>query len=237
MMDLLHDNNLYQSPGMFRNIIHMCHSRKDIYGLLEVIYAAQIEDERQMREDSQFDEYGVLLPHDTNTNKRGRVVGGGEYIEKDETFINPYIHLYRDVRTGSVSTNSDNSSSSIKDSNSDRSISESSELMPEFKPDFRRTVTARQNNLELDEEIDNISLDKRRKPINMKDSAFHRSIKPKDWNTIYNAAWHCRNSTMPKNSYTAGYVEVRYITVHTSLTSARTSASLHALYCDPSTIK
>ena len=210
MLDLLSENNLYHSPGILRNITVMCRNRQDIYGLLEVLYAAQEEDELQYEEDLEhFDENEPSIP--IFADKRGRTEGRAEYIDTDDTFRNPYDHFYHREEQSEYDNDNNNSNRDGNkygnDSMSSSCRRRSSELMSEYRPTNKRLLSAKINNLELGEEIENISLSKRRKPSN--EDPFMRSIRPNDWNYVTQAGWSCRTSKMPKTSYVAAFAEVK----------------------------
>ena len=213
MLDLLSENNLYHSPGVLRNISAMCRNRQDIYGLLEVLYAAQEEDELQYEEDSEcYDRSGQRIPN--VLDKRGRTEGGAEYIDVDSTFRNIYDHLYNPSMIGDdqheqleLENNNMKPTTNRKGRDRGRDTADTSTtLMPEYRSTNKRLSAAKINNMDSNEEIENISLLKRRKPAH--DDPFMRSIKPRDWNYITQAGWYCRNSRMPKTSYVAAFAEV-----------------------------
>ena len=218
MLDLLSENNLYHSPGVLRNISAMCRNRQDIYGLLEVLYAAQEEDELQYEEDAEcYDRNGQRIPN--RLDKRGRTEGGAEYIDIDDTFRNIYDHLYNtsiisdDQHVQLEIENKQSNNRGIKPTTNrkgrDRgrdAADTSTTLMPEYRSTNKRLLAAKINNMDSNEEIENISLLKRRKPAH--EDPYMRSIKPRDWNYISQAGWYCRNGRMPKTSYVAAFAEV-----------------------------
>jgi hypothetical protein len=75
-LDLLREEGVYLSRGMLRNALHMCSNRQDVYGLLEVLYAAQRED---MRHSSHSSHSSYSSRHDDEDlgGRRGRNSGSG----------------------------------------------------------------------------------------------------------------------------------------------------------------